>query len=462
MKKALLMFLLFPVALGAQVKNVTLLDHWSDSSLVTNSSSVRYSGSYSFLFEGREYGLIGSTEGLHLFQLNDDDQLQLIDEEQGAFVSSQAITREYAVYQNYLYAIGDEGTSSLQVFDLSFLPDSLSLVSEIRDERVGRAHTISIDTTNSLMYLCSVTPVINGQESSLVPLRVFSLADPLSPAVLFDGFEDLDEVHDMEIRGQIAILNCGYQGIRVYDFSDPISPVYINNLEFYQEQGYNHQGSLSENGEVYVFADETPGTRVKKCSVAADYSIQVQHLFGTENTPYDKTPHNIEVRGNLAFVAYYNDGLRIYDLRTNPPTEVGAYDTHTDEPGNDFSMWGAWGIEAGLPSKRILVSDRVSGFFLFDFDRDLFEQVKPSTALSCTPNPVSSGETISVRSGSDEITSFDLSLCDASGRALMTMEVRDQSYVELPIHFAHGTYYLFIEYTEALFIHHEVLKIIVI
>ena len=462
MKKTLVLFLLFPIAFVAQIKNVTLLDHWSDSSLITNSSSVRYSGCFSFVYEESEYGVIGSTEGAHIFKITSENQLEFIDNIEGSFVSSQAITREYGIYNNYLYAIGDEGPASLQIIDLSYLPDSVVLAAEIQDDRVGKAHNISIDSQNELMYLCSVTPIINGQEASLIPLRVFSLSNPLSPAIIFEGFSDLDEVHDIELRDQIAIMNCGYQGIRVYDFTSPATPLYVNNLEFYQEQGYNHQGSLSSDGKVYVFADETPGTRIKKCTVETDYTIQVQLLFGVDNEPYDKTAHNIQIIGNLAYVAYYNEGMRVYDLRTDPPTEVASYDTHTDLPGNEFSMWGAWGIEAGLPSKRILVSDRITGFYLFEFDREYFEEAISPTFLSCYPNPVSSGETISVRNANDNISAFSVALFDGKGKIVYEENIVDRSYTTIPMNFAQGTYLLKVEYTEELFLHHETIKIVVL
>ena len=84
-----------------------------------------------------------------------------------------------------LYAVGDEGNASLQIIDLTALPNALSLATEIQDERVGKAHNIYIDSIRKLMYLCLVTPIINGSESSLIPLRVFSLEDPLSPQLLF-------------------------------------------------------------------------------------------------------------------------------------------------------------------------------------------------------------------------------------------------------------------------------------
>jgi len=462
MNKTAALFILLPFAFFSQIKNVTLLDQWSDTSLITNSSSVRYSGCFSFVYEASEYGVIGSTEGAHIFKITSENQLQFIDKIEGSFVSSQAITREYGVYNNYLYAIGDEGPASLQIIDLTYLPDSLVVVAEIQDDRVGKAHNICIDSLNELMYLCSVTPIINGQEASLIPLRVFSLSNPLSPAIIFEGFSDLDEVHDIELRDQIAIMNCGYQGIRVYDFTNPTTPVYVNNLEFYQEQGYNHQGSLSLDGKVYVFADETPGTRIKKCTIETDYTIQVQHLFGVDNNPYDKTAHNIEIVGSLAYVAYYNEGLRVYDLRTDPPIEVASYDTHTDNPGNEFSMWGAWGIEAGLPSKRILVSDRISGLFLFEFNSAFFEQFISPSFISYSPNPVVSGEVISVRNANDRISAFSVALVDGRGKIVYEENIVDRSYTAIPMNFAQGTYMLKIEYTEELFLHRETIKIVVL
>ncbi len=276
-----LVFLLFafPLFLSAQIKNVTLLDHWSDSTLISNSSLVRYSGCYSFSKDGHDYAVIGTTEGLHIFEITTDNSLTFIDSIKGNYISSQAITREYAHYNDFLYAIGDEGDASLQIIDLSNLPDSVNLVSEIQDERVGKAHSIYIDSSRALMYLCLVTPIVNGIETSMIPLRVYSLENPLSPSTIFSGFDDLSEVHDFEFKESVGILNCGFQGIRVYDFSIPEAPIYLNNLEFYQEQGYNHQGSLSEDGSIYVFADETPGTRIKKSAVSVTNGLQVQQLF---------------------------------------------------------------------------------------------------------------------------------------------------------------------------------------
>ncbi len=461
MRGLLILVLFLPLLVYGQIKNVSLLDQWSDTSLITNSSHVRYSGCYYFAQNELDYAVIGTTEGFHIFEITTDSKLRLIDSIQARYVSSQAITREYAHYGDFLYAIGDEGDASLQIIDLTNLPNTVSLVAEIQDERVGKAHNIHIDTSRALMYLCLVTPIVNGSETSMIPIRVYSLENPLSPQVIFSGIDDLDEVHDLEVRGEVAILSCGFQGIRVYDFTDPTSPIYLSNLEFYQEQGYNHQGSLSEDGKTYVFADETPGTKIKRCSVSDDYTLQVQQLFGVENLPYDKTAHNIEVIEDLAYVAYYNDGLRIYDLRNNPPNEIATYDTHTDLPGNEFSMWGAWGIEAEISNNRIVVSDRISGLYLFGFDRGFFEQAQSPSALNCYPNPVSSGGTISIRMSNDQISRFNITLSDQAGKELLMKEIFDNSFETITLNVAQGTYFLKIEFPEELFLHNETIKVVV-
>ena len=442
MKQILFLLLLQPTLVSAQSKNIALLDNWQDTSLISNSSQVRYSGLWTFSKGAEEYAVVGTTEGASFLRLLENNEVSFIDDVDGKYVSTQAITREYRSYQNYIYAIGDEGDGSLQIIDVSYLPDSVVLVNDIQDERVGKAHTIHVDSVNALLYLCSVTPIVNGQALGLIPLRVFSLEDPLEPLLLWEGFDDLAEVHDMELRDEIAILNCGFDGIRVYDFSNPSAPIYLSNLEFYQNQGYNHQGSLSPDKRTYVFADETPGTRIKQCTVSANYDLQIQHDFGVPDSPYPKTPHNIYITNNLAYVAYYNDGLRIYDLRNDPPLEVAAYDTHIDLPGNTFSMWGAWGISADLPSKRIVVSDRISGLFLFDFDQDLFEAAATSDALQVYPNPIEPGAKVVVRLPEGISSSFIVSVLSATGTIVYQSEIEEQTYLSFELPLAAGCYTL--------------------
>jgi choice-of-anchor B domain-containing protein len=441
-------FVLFQFS-AQEIKNVTLLDQWFSDSLLTNTSQVRYSGCWAFEQAGKEYGIIGSTEGAHFFELTETDKFKFIDFVSGSFVSSQAINREYKHFKNYVYAVCDDGPSSLQIIDVSYLPDSVHLVADLRNNLFGKTHNLFVDSLNELLYMCQVTPVINNLETSMIPLRVYSLSDPTNPALLWQSPEEIQDVHDIYVRDNLAILNCGYDGIRVYEFSNPTNPIYLSNLQVYQQQGYNHQGWLCPDGETYVFADETPGTLVKKAKLKEDFSIDIQSFFGRPNSPYNKTAHNIHCTNEFAFIAYYNDGLRIYDLRVNPPREVAAYDTYIDnELTNGFSMWGAWGINALLPSGRILVSDRNTGFYMFDFDREFFLN-QASNEVIVYPNPIRENQQLTIRMPYDKDKEFKYELYDPNGKKIKENSILNQSFAEVNSPEVSGIYFLKVKYMDS-------------
>ena len=100
--------------------NITLLDNWHEDSIVSNSSLVRYSGCWGFEWNDDQYSVIGSTQGTHIFQI-ENKKLRPINFIKGKFSSSLVSHREFKTYKNYLYSICDEGFSSLQIIDLSYL-----------------------------------------------------------------------------------------------------------------------------------------------------------------------------------------------------------------------------------------------------------------------------------------------------------------------------------------------------
>ena len=442
--KRIIIFLYFfsSTLLQAQEqKNVTLLDHWKEDSLITNTSLVRYSGCWGFTHNAIEYAIIGSTEGTHFFKLSDENKLIQCGFVEGRFNSSQVIHREFKTFGHYAYSICDEGNSSLQIIDLSYLPDSVVKVADIQDVNFGKVHNLTIDTSNALLYACLVTPIVAGNPLSLVPLRVFSLANPTNPLLLWEGPTDIPIVHDCYVRNNIAILNCGDEGLRVYDFTNPSTPNFINNLTFYQDQGYNHQGWLSPNGSTYIFADETNGKRVKKCTVGPNFSIQVESYFGT-NYENNSIPHNIMCTDQFAFVAYYNEGLRIFDVR-NTPVEVASYDTYPTS--SNFKMNGAWGVFSNYSTGRIIVSDRQNGLFLLHFDQSVFLN-EAADKFSVYPNPTSKNGKFIVRSANDEISEFSVKMYNVAGDLMLAETIHNQSFGSFNAPNTAGLYTLKIEF----------------
>ncbi len=432
-KNIILVFLALKIILSSfffsqQYSNITLLDHWHEDSISTNSSFVRYSGCWGFRSNGTDYAVIGSTEGTHIFKISENKKLEFIDFVKGRYSSSMVSHREYKTFNNYLYAVCDEGFSSLQIIDLSHLPDSVSVSEDLYLPPFGRTHNLFIDTNNALLYLCKVTPFLDSTQLASIPMRVFSLDSPSNPTLLWEGPNDISEVHDVYVHDNEAILNCGFDGIRSYDFSNPSSPIFFQSLEFYNDQGYNHQGWLSPNKETYLFSDENKGMRIKKYRRLDDGSLIFESLFGT-NSYSEKTPHNIQCDNEFAYVAYYNDGLRVFDMRVLPPQEIAYYNTYHPiiSSNSSFTMNGAWGVHK-YNNSHIIVSDRQNGLFLFDFNRLSFSI--PQNISEIYPNPSTQEENTYFRFPNNAYGLKELSIFDSKGKKIKELSSSEDTILK--------------------------------
>lgn len=435
--------LLFPVSSFAQGNiNVQLLDNWADDAITSGFNDLSYSDCWGYTYGEEEYAMLGSTEGVHFFRISEDNSFELLDFVKGNYSHPSVVHRDIKIYRNYAFLVCDEGTSSLQIVDLQYLPDSVHVVYE-NDSTFTRVHNLFIDEPNELMYALSVQPSSNGMLQPLIPMQVYSISDILNPVLVYEGPNGIPEVHDAYVRNNIAYLNCGFDGVRVYDFSDPANPAFLQNLDFYQDQGYNHQGWLSPDGTKYVFADETNGSSVKSCAVNANHEIDILGRVSS-NAQDGNVPHNVMITNEHAFVAYYNEGLRVYDIRSQVPKEIGHFDTY---PENEelFKMNGAWGVYSELPSERILVSDRKYGLFLLDFNREVFQSQEPDT-INCYPNPVLPNSTFTIRLSEDREPSFTVEIFDSRGRIEHSEFIPNANYAVLPSPDAAGIYTVRVSY----------------
>ena len=437
------MFILPQLLLSQSSLNVTLLDNWHDEQLISSSTEVRYNDCWGYVQNGIEYAVLGSTEGIHIFRINNDNTFQFIEFVDGRFPSNTVIHRDIKIFKNFLYAVCDEGESSLQIVDLSNLPNSVSVVAE-NDTAFSKVHNIFIDDSSEMLYACAVTPKMNGVQTGLISMQVYSLANPVNPTLIYTGPNDIPEVHDVYVRNNIAYLNCGFDGLRIYDFTIPTAPVFLQNESIYQEQGYNHQGWITPNGKTFVFADETNGKRVKKCSVNNDQTINIDSYFGT-NSQNNSVPHNIMLDNNFAFIAYYNEGLRVYDLNDPKLAEVAHYDTYPEE--SSFKMNGAWGVYSDLPSGRILVSDRQNGLFLLGFDRSVFSTTHEG-GVTVYPSLIENNTPLTIKINDSEISSFEVEILAMNGKVCLTKEVISNNYLTFQTHLSKGIYSVRIRYRD--------------
>ena len=351
------LFMLMPVLAFGQPSEATLLGHWADPAIVPAFFDNPYHDVWGAVVNDKEIGIVTSTNGFHFFDLSDDASAF----EPTAFIGGTATGsnishRDAKTYLHYLYAVADEGPSALQVVDMSGLPDSVELVYE-SNEFVTTAHNIFIDEDNARLYIAGG----NGFN-----LRILSLEDPENPTLLasFPNAElDLPYIHDLFVQDNIAYLHAGWEGFGIIDFNDPDAPVTLGTLESYQNQGYNHSGWISEDGNYYYMLDETHGADIKIIDISDPEDIFVVSRTNAGSTP-NQIAHNAIVQGNLLYTSYYYDGLQVFDVsKPEYPRRVVEYDTY-DGPNTSYFA-GAWGIFV-LPSGRSLISDMNNGFYFFD------------------------------------------------------------------------------------------------
>jgi choice-of-anchor B domain-containing protein len=327
--------------------NVNLLSTWADTSLVQNSLGGSYTDVYGIAINSREYAVIGSTMGTHIIDVTNPTLISEVAFVPGAFQGSGVTHRDYFQMDNYLYAVCDQGTSTLQVIDISNLPNSVNIVYD-SDALIATSHNLFIDIESRKLYST------NGD--------VLDVSNPINPQFLFHmGFSS----HDMWVENDTGYFNCTSNGLQVYEMTTN-TPQFITSLTSYPQQGTNHSGWKID--DIYVFADENHGLSLKVVDASDLNNLSVISMFNSNVHP-NSIPHNLIIRDNFVYVSYYHDGLQIFDI-SDPynPIKAGYYDTYV--PNNHNGYAGNWGVDPQLPSGIILVSDVQSGLFVLDFDKN--------------------------------------------------------------------------------------------
>jgi choice-of-anchor B domain-containing protein len=362
--------------------------------------------------KNREYAIIGSTEGVHFFDITDPANAY-----QAAFVKgreSEMIHRDFKNKGHYLYAVADEFAESLKVIDMSPLPDSVRVVYD-EDSLFNRSHNIWID--GDRMYASSprltTGPIING-------MAIYDISNPEVPLLIKEyrtTMHPWEKIHDLYVRNDTAYLHCENRGMYVVDFSDPINYKVLTQFSGYPFMGYNHSGWLSEDSRYYAMADETHGMPVKYLDVSDLSNIEVKsYLFPEGEFPITDTfaiAHNPLIKGNEVYISYYYDGLYVWDVsQPDSPYVKGFYDTY---PGENRGFYhGAWGVYPYLPSGRILVSDMQTGLYVLEWDlpgTGLEENFE--TSVSVFPNPSQGRIQIQAQTALQEV---QLQLYDLTGK----------------------------------------------
>lgn len=451
-------FFLFLVSTAVQAQNfgLELLSNWDRGDL-----PIYDNQSYSDIWgwhdgKGREYAIIGSLDSIYFVEVTNPEKPELRDVKAGK--ASLVIHRDFKTYKQYCYAVADEGNSSLQVFDLSYLPDSVQKVYD-SDEWAIRTHNIFIERDRLYLATCDT------KFDNLKPLRVLSLQNPETPEFLCDlevplvgGRPLFDVVHDVHVKDDTAYCSTGDFGMYVFKYSDSTVRVtsdstwteYRPNLKLVNfgvvinssQSKYNHSSWLTPNGRHLVMAEETHGAELKVVSISHRTGHEIIAKFG-EKAREGSIAHNPFILGDLVFVSYYHLGLLVFNI-SDPenPMKVAHYDTYPDDT-NFEEYLGCWGVYPFLPSGNVIASDQIYGLFVFDHTLSV-PQVN-TTHIDVAVFPSITAGNVNVQISGADFEDFNLSVIDIHGRVrYSSIQKGDEGVLRLS-HLPSGLYWLRVE-----------------
>ncbi len=360
MKNRLFLVVLFLVTLlssaNAQLPN---------SNMTLLKALNQHSGQYSALWgyaapNGREYAIVGCQTGTAFIDVTDSANIRECD-----FVNGVASNwREMKTVSHYAYVVSEGSNSRVQIIDLQYLPDSVSLVKTTNFPSHTTTHSIQNWGTNKI--------ILNGCNSSFGNgVIILDCTDPLNPVIISKanaqiGGNTNGYVHDTRIWKD-TLYGCNiYTGyVTLYDGrSTPIIGDTLLPFKSFQTNPnpFTHNCAFTIDGKYLYSTDETSSPNGK---------LKIWNIQDKTNITYVATwlptgittsiVHNVEIYGNYALIAHYTAGIRLLDISVpTAPVEIAWYDTYPSTNGNTFN--GCWAVYM-LPSKKIIASDINTGFY---------------------------------------------------------------------------------------------------
>jgi choice-of-anchor B domain-containing protein len=325
-------------AADAVSRNVTLLAHLDQY--------ATYSACWTYVHhDGREYAVLGTTTGTSIVNVTNPSAPYEVEFIPG--LTSQ--WREMKQYRTWIYISTEAQGGGIQIVRMTD-PENPVLVTTYATN-FNRAHTVTVDTTRALL-------IANGTRlnAGATGMRFLSLANPEAPAEL--GTYGVDYVHDAWVRNDTLYASCIASGtMRIFDFEDPASPLDI--VSWTYPGARTHSGEKSKDGRYLYVCDEQNYGTMKVFDMANIFAHPIVHIYSANPLAI---AHNVHVKQDTAFVAYYTEGIRLLDL-TDPslPVEWGHYDTYPSFSGGFHGVWEV----ASFPSGTIIASDIETGLYVF-------------------------------------------------------------------------------------------------
>ncbi|MBK9401621.1 MAG: choice-of-anchor B family protein [Bacteroidetes bacterium] len=345
MKKLLLVFsgILLTLATQAQL-NVSLR-----SNLQYPNDALSNIGGYVDSL-GNEYALVGYESGLSIVNVTDPANPVIAFSVPG----TPSTWREVKTWQNYAYVTTEGCCDGLQIINLGYLPDSISVKQWKGNGAINgdleTIHALHIEDAHAYLFGSNL---FNGAGI------IVDLADPWNPN--YKGYTPGTYIHDGYVRNDVLYSAHIYDGyFSVFDVSNKANPVLLATQSTPTQ--FTHNTWLNDAGTVLFTTDENTNSYLGAYDITnLNNIIELDRIQLTPGS--GSIIHNTHTLNDFEIVSWYKDGIAIVDVsRPENMIVTGSYDTYPQGVGNGFS--GAWGVYPYLPSGNLVVSDINNGLFV--------------------------------------------------------------------------------------------------
>lgn len=349
-------------------------------------------GSYSAIWgytapDGREYALLGVNGGTgHQGGTSIIDITNDVDVREAAFIVGPTSSwREMKTYRHYAYIVS-EGGGGVQIVNLSQLPDTAWLVRSF-NYTVGSANTLrshSVSIHDGFLYLNGCAGWSPGG------MLIFDLrTDPENP--VYVGQYQPEYIHDSYVLRDTIYASAIYGGGGLY-IADARNKSNIQTIGKIVYTGSGTHNAWVTKDRRFVITTDEIGTTAKTLKVWDIGNLPT--IPTTPSATFTPVPgqieHNITIRGDYAYVAWYSAGVYVVNI-ANPaaPTNAGGFDTSPTTSGYN----GVWGVYPFFPSGKIIAGDMQNGLWIFRFS-DLAPRVLPGLEVPSNFDVVSPVSTL--------------------------------------------------------------------
>jgi len=347
--------------------------------------------------------LCASTSGMRIINISDPTNPV----QTGTISGGGVNVVDVGIFKQYAYTVAENITSTTgKIIDLT------NPAAPVKVGTFSGAHTVYV-TPNGYMYLESPG------------LRIYDLnPNPLNPQLVYNSPSCTG--HDVTIVGNRLYDFSDNCGTRIYDLSQPDTLVLLGQIPSLGI--FHHSGYPSTDGNYLFVCDELSSSTENDITIWDISNLSSPILVDSFSDP-SAYIHNFYIIGNYAYVSYYRNGFRVFDV--SDPLNiflVDEYDTDSTLSGPGYG--GNYGLYVFSPDGNILASDENKGLYIFNFSglqTNINEEQNLIDNVNVFPNPAKNTINISLE-GIDTFSPIEIKIYNLLGK-LIYSEINSKSKV---------------------------------